>query len=134
MNVSMLIFPLGIHREPAPLDSLFLFDKLQDAPQTWASKDSEDRTENHALHAKAYHYEDDACEQKGPPAARSEIIFTFYYYRVEYSDYKKSHYCYEDACKIHICSLKWADKFRNKILNIQYPCFSIYINSKEPAD
>lgn len=85
----VFVSPLRIHWKPTFFHALFLVEKFANRPQKRRSDHADDGRPEHVFYEKSTANADQSCNQKRPPAARSEIIFRLDDERVKQSDNQK---------------------------------------------
>ena len=88
-SILVLLFALGIHREPTLLYTLSLLKEFQNAPEARATHHAQHGAEDRMLHQKAGNNEPHAAKRKEPPALGAKIVLALNNNRVKESNYKK---------------------------------------------
>ena len=102
MSFYCIILPFRILWKPSLLYPSFLLKQFTYGPQERSSKDSKKRRYQGVAYKQSRHYGSDTQYEEYPPILSAGIIFSLYYYGMEYPYYQKGTYCYYDSCKIHI--------------------------------
>ena len=95
-----------VFREPAFPYALFLLEELEDGPEGREGDDPADCRPGETVAAEQYgeHEEEDAGQEKNPPASFPEMIFSLDYQRVEqayYQECTETDYNASEIIKIH---------------------------------
>lgn len=90
--VLVFFFSLRILRKPAFFNALFLFEELQNTPQTGAPDYAKNRTDYSVVHQQTGNDEQHSGKGKSPPATGAEVVFTFDDDRVEDTDNQEGRY------------------------------------------
>ena len=117
--MAVMVFPFGIHREPALLNPFLLREEFTDTPESGSSEHAQERREidvdgKQRRQATAY-----ANEQIDNPRTGAPVILCLDNKRMPNAYGKKGHRSDDNACEVHVMFCEFGCKGTSKRAKIQ---------------